>query len=319
MIDDLRAKLSNASGQSVSVAVVFIDVRGFTSFADERESSDTAIYLSSMYHKVISEYFPNASYAKPTGDGMLIIFELGNNREKVVELVQSLIEDSVRLARGFAKIVQDDVLINFPVPSHLGIGMTRGSATKIVADGEVIDYSGRCLNVAARLMDAARPSGLVLCDSFAERLIGEELRDQFVKEDVYLKGLPDHTYEIWYLSPEVTISSGLKVPASGEVWFNDDEITFTHQEVISLGEAFHFVLPVIPAPGRLARVSATWQTYKDGVPLRNQSSFEMFDAEITTLADGAHAYVSDLARLASRLETDSVPVEEEITFTTGII
>lgn len=318
MIQELQEKLSKAIGQSVSVAVVFLDIRGFTSFADERESSDTAIYLAAMYSKVLCNYFPLASYAKPTGDGLLIIVELDNDREHVIQLMHSLIEQSVKLAREFKDIVKEDVLIHFTVPSYLGIGITRGSATKIVADEEVIDYSGRCLNVAARLMDAARPSGVVLSDAFAERLLGDELRGQFEKEDVYLKGIQDRTYEVFYLNPEVTISSGLKAPSSGEVWFRDDELTFTHQEVKTMGAGFNFKLPVTPAAGRTGRVSANWQAYESGAALRNQSWYQNFDADIVTLADGAYAYVSDFTDLISSLEAESVPLDEEITFTPGI-
>ena len=65
------------------------------------------------------------------------------------------------LVEAFGQITANDFMINFPVPQRLGVGVARGTATRLASGGQVLDYTGRCLNLAARLMDKARPYGVV--------------------------------------------------------------------------------------------------------------------------------------------------------------
>ena len=54
---ELKGLLPSAKGESRLVVVVFLDVRGFSSFAKIAESSEAALFLRSMYVKILVQLF----------------------------------------------------------------------------------------------------------------------------------------------------------------------------------------------------------------------------------------------------------------------
>jgi class 3 adenylate cyclase len=193
---NFRDQLKNAEGKSRHVVVIFLDVRGFSSFAGIAESTDTAEFLKSVYLRILDHYFVEPDFFKPTGDGLLLIY--GYSRETLTEAVRSAVDRSLKLIEDFPTICDDDPMINFEVPRRLGIGLSRGSATAL-ADGEVmLDFSGRPLNLASRLMDLARPSGVVFDESFGAELLEDPIGDRFTEDEAYIKGIaesePLHVY-----------------------------------------------------------------------------------------------------------------------------
>ena len=207
MTNGLVDLLRTARGESCQVIAVFVDVRGFSSFAGVAESTDTAQFLRTIYSKILEDYFPTADFVKPTGDGLMLIRELDPEAEKVIEEVQHWVQASLSLVADFPTLTDDDVLLNVPVPAHIGIGVARGSATKLIGQGDTtIDYSGRCLNLAARLMDLSRPEGVVFHDRHATALLGSTVDAMFM-EQVYVKGIDD--------------TSPLTIHASTGLWNNN--------------------------------------------------------------------------------------------------
>jgi class 3 adenylate cyclase len=175
--------LGTARAETCQVVATFLDIRGFSTFSAQGESFDSALYLRSAFSTILSQ-FPDAVFFKPTGDGLLLIHELPVNAQQVPEIVSSILVRSLALVESFGQITSDDFMINFPVPQKLGVGVARGSATRLVSDGGVLDYTGRCLNLAARLMDKARPSGVVFADSHAKYLLTPELALRFSDDAV---------------------------------------------------------------------------------------------------------------------------------------
>ena len=57
---------------------------------------------------------------------------------------------------------------------HSLIGISRGTVCRLVSKGKTLDYSGRVVNLASRLMDDARPSGVVFDASVGIDLLSEE-------------------------------------------------------------------------------------------------------------------------------------------------
>ena len=57
----LKSLLPRAKGESRLVVVVFLDVRGFSSFAKMAESSEAALLLRSIYIRILDDYFPAAT------------------------------------------------------------------------------------------------------------------------------------------------------------------------------------------------------------------------------------------------------------------
>jgi class 3 adenylate cyclase len=247
MTDDLRDLLRDADGQSRHVIVVFLDVRGFSSFARIAESTDTAEFLKSAYLRILDEYFPDAEFVKPTGDGLLLIY--GYSRESLTDSVRQALERSVRLVEGFPTLCDPDPMVNFAVPQRLGIGLSRGSATAIVSSsGSPVDYSGRPLNLASRLMDLARPAGVVFDESFGFDLLTPELQSRFTEESAYVKGLAEaDPLRVYVLDGHTKVPDLNKSPLGRYESFTETPETISFKEFNERGPRFRNSLTFEPA------------------------------------------------------------------------
>lgn len=184
-----RRALKKAQGRSEQVIVVFVDVRGFSAFSGNHDSADIALYVRRLFLSLIEEHFPGADYHKSTGDGMLIIYPY---KEKTLDkIAKQVIQSALGLYVGFAGIASADNMITFDVPQACGIGINRGTVCCIESAGETIDYSGHVLNLAARLMDLARPEGIVMHASLGN-MIPEEFKDTFQISSVYVRGIAEN-------------------------------------------------------------------------------------------------------------------------------
>src|SRR5450756_3001508 len=94
MHNELRQLLRTASGESEFVLAVNVDFRGFSSFF--ADSSQAAAFLSYVYTKILDEYFPEHSFFKPTGDGLLLVRPL--DRDSVADVVVQSIDAAQRLS-----------------------------------------------------------------------------------------------------------------------------------------------------------------------------------------------------------------------------
>jgi hypothetical protein len=129
--------------------------------------------------------------------------------------VNRAVTQSIRLVEEFATFTDGDEMINFDVPHDLGIGLARGAATALVSDGKVLDYSGRPLNLASRLMDIARPSGIVFDESLGLKLLSPDVGARFVAEQVYVKGLAEsEPMTVYRLASRVAVTAFYKRPLS---------------------------------------------------------------------------------------------------------
>jgi class 3 adenylate cyclase len=186
---EFRELLHIAEGQAKRVVVVFLDVREFSTFAGIAESTDTAEFLKSIYLRILDQYFPEASFFKPTGDGLLILSSY--ERDNLKQALTGAVATSIKLVEEFPRLCDDDPMINFEVPGKLGVGISRGSATCLEAGDKILDYSGRPLNLAARLMDLARPSGIVIDGKFGYDLLPKAVQERFTKDFAHIKGLAE--------------------------------------------------------------------------------------------------------------------------------
>jgi class 3 adenylate cyclase len=167
----LKELLVKAVGVSEFVVAINLDVRGFSSFAKLAESSEAALFLKRVYLRILDEFFADASFFKPTGDGLLII--MSYTEDTLQKVMKESVESALRAVEQFPSLCVDDPMINFTVPTKLGAGMARGAATRLTSQEKILDYSGRPLNLASRLMDLARPKGVVFDNSFGIALLPE--------------------------------------------------------------------------------------------------------------------------------------------------
>ncbi len=120
---EFRKLLEKATGASRTVLVVNADVRDFSVFSTKVESSDIALYIKRLYIKLIDEYFSNAAFYKPTGDGLLIVIPY--DEETLQKTIAQTLRSCFRLLDKFGTLCTKDPMINFPVPQNIGIGLSR--------------------------------------------------------------------------------------------------------------------------------------------------------------------------------------------------
>jgi class 3 adenylate cyclase len=167
------------------ITVVFLDLRGFTAFAEVAEPEEVMGVLGEYYRttgKIVLEYEGTLEHF--TGDGMTILFNdplpIANPAERAVRMALAVREGIGRMAENWAKRGYE---------LSLGIGIAQGYATigAVGFEGRW-DYSaiGTVTNLAARLCGEAA-GGEVLV---AQRVFAgvETLVDAEPTEALALKG-----------------------------------------------------------------------------------------------------------------------------------
>jgi class 3 adenylate cyclase len=200
----LHDALKKARGESQYVVVVFADIRGFSQFSEAHDSVEVATYVSKVYLRLIETFaeVTERAFFKSTGDGLLMVFPFEEAQFETI--FQSLIRNCLDVHDSFKGLLANARVINFETPAAIGFGITRGAACALVSDnaGEdfVIDYSGHRLNLAARLQDLARPSGVVIEGSKDVELLDDETRKRFKSASVYVRSVAQTTpIKIWHL------------------------------------------------------------------------------------------------------------------------
>src|SRR5207244_2249500 len=167
------------------VTVVFLDLRGFTSFAETSEP-DEVMGVLSEYHaemgRLILEH--EGTLERFTGAGMMIFFNdpltVDNPAERAIRMALAMRACVTNLAQGWRKR-------GFEL--DFGVGLAKGYATigAIGFEGRW-DYGaiGTVTNLAARLCGEAKPGQVLI----SNRMVGtvEELVDVEPVGELSLKG-----------------------------------------------------------------------------------------------------------------------------------
>ncbi|HXN14981.1 MAG TPA: adenylate/guanylate cyclase domain-containing protein, partial [Usitatibacter sp.] len=177
------------------ITVVFLDLRGFTSFAESAEPEEVMAALAefhrAMGHRIL-EF--QGTLERFTGDGLMVFFNdplpLHQPARRAVEMAFAMQEDVLKLSAQWKK--KGYVL-------GLGIGISQGYATvgAIGFEGR-IDYGaiGTVTNIANRLCDLAE-AGHVLV---SQRVFAEVEESVFAEDmgEVALHGFgrPVHAFRL---------------------------------------------------------------------------------------------------------------------------
>lgn len=313
----LRDLLVRAEGRSEFVIVVFVDVRGFTRFSQTHESPDTAMFIKRFYLKLLNDYFPEASFCSPTGDGLMMIFPY--DEQSLPQVSGAVLDACVRCLSDFSMMFTGDPMINFEVPQNIGFGVARGTACCLHAtedDGhdEAIDYSGHLLNQARALVDLARPSGIVVDGGFRAEMIPESLVGDFERQLIYLPVVAEsEPVEVFIQKDFVRLPASARKPILEKPWK-------THHSVVNIaqlgaiGDTYAVVLPTQVDPAEEVTVTMVTPAMRNGHEIQGFSvehSFESFDVS----NKARRALVSlDLKRALRLLETNSVPTDCDVSF-----
>ena len=296
-----------------------IDVRGFTEFGKKVESPDTAMFIKRVYMTIIDEYILGTSYYKPAGDGLLVIIPYDEWTLK--DRARDTVKWCLALHKKFSRICKNDRMINFPVPDKIGIGLCRGPVTKIVAGKTILDYSGTVLNVASRLMDIARPSGIVFDEGFDLNLLYPNTRKLFGKERVYIKGIAEHKpMPIFYTSQDTRIAPSYKKPL-GSVKWDTEKHSYLFKEIIACGSRFIYDLKKEPLdPGQL-KVKVTYPVVRSGRRKKDLVAYADFNSYKFDTEAGQPFVEMDFDALREKLTSkgvrDNMPVEIKIIYPTA--
>jgi class 3 adenylate cyclase len=168
------------------ITVVFLDLRGFTAFAETAEPEEVMGVLRE-YHAEMGKLilYWEGTLERFTGDGMMIFFNdptpVPDPAERAVRMAAAMRERVAELAIGWKKTGFD---LDF------GIGIAHGYATlgAIGFEGRV-DYGaiGTVTNLAARLCSEAKPGQVLVTArvlTTVEALVAAEQVD-----DLSLKGI----------------------------------------------------------------------------------------------------------------------------------
>ena len=162
------------------ITVVFLDLRGFTAFAESAEPEEVMAALSEFHRAMgrrILEY--QGTLERFTGDGLMVFFNdplpLHQPAKRAVEMAFVMQEDVLKLSAEWIKKGYS---------LGLGIGISQGYATVGAIGFEArIDYGaiGTVTNLANRLCDLAEPGHILV----SQRVFAE------VEESVFAEDLGD--------------------------------------------------------------------------------------------------------------------------------
>jgi adenylate cyclase len=177
------------------ITVVFVDLRGFTAFAETAEPEEVMAVLRE-YHAQMGQLVLSheGTLERFTGDGMMIFFNdpvvVDDASERAVRMAAAMRARVAELAVRWRKLGYD---LDF------GIGIAQGYATlgAIGFEGRW-DYGaiGSVTNLAARLCAEARPGQILISRRVYAAV--EELVDATPVGELALKGFsrPIPTYEV---------------------------------------------------------------------------------------------------------------------------
>jgi class 3 adenylate cyclase len=183
------------------ITVVFLDLRGFTAFAETAEPEEVMGVLRE-YHAAMGEVIlaHEGTLERFTGDGMMIFF---NDPVPIPDAHARAVRMAVEMRQRVAGLLERWRKRGFEL--DFGVGIAHGYATI-----GAIGFEGRCdygaigtvTNLAARLCGEARPGQILV----SRRLLGlvEDLVDAEPVGDLTLKGFarPVPTFSVRALRQE---------------------------------------------------------------------------------------------------------------------
>lgn len=309
--------LPDAEGSSCWVVAMFIDVRDFSSFATEVESVQTALFLKRLYLKLIQTHLADAAFIKPTGDGLMAIFE--HSERDVIARCNDVLTKAVAIIEEYPTMFAEDEVLNFQLPKHIGIGLARGAATKLRTTSRTLDYSGRPLNLAARLMDLARPKGVVFDESFGPQLLEADLSARFKGGKAYIKGIAElKPMTVFVAKSWSAIPRSAQTPIGKFEWFKEPIEKVKFKDLEPRGNHAHRLgrYPAFPDEVR-ARISHRAITKSGAQSMSGVHVVSDMPVKFEDLGEGPTARI-DYRRVRADLEKEGVkstwPVEIAVSY-----
>jgi class 3 adenylate cyclase len=152
LTERVLAEGTDLRGEDVEVSVLFLDVRGFTGFAERAAAREVVAALNTLYEHVVPVIARHGGHAnKFLGDGLLAVF--GAPERHADHAARA-----VAAAREIARVVGDRP----PGELRVGVGVNTGRVVVgTIGGGGRRDFTviGDPVNTAARVQAATRETG----------------------------------------------------------------------------------------------------------------------------------------------------------------
>jgi adenylate cyclase len=162
------------------VTILFVDIRGFTSYADRTTASQAVEFLNEFFEVVVPVVSSHDGWVRQLlGDGLLAVFGAGGHADA---------------ALGAGRAMLAAVESRFGERCRIGVGLNSGLVLRgTIGTDEHTEVAviGDPVNVAARVQDATRDLGEPLLLSEATRLLLDTDHPELEpRGSVSLKGKP---------------------------------------------------------------------------------------------------------------------------------
>ena len=181
------------------VIVLFVDIRGFTSWSSDIEAFEHIDEFISSFSETINKVFPDDWSVKMLGDGAMVLKELPEaegdsdikgKKSKHTRLLSQILGKIDKVESLFNKLCQSFSLYGYRTDLPLGWGLVRGIAKRVNGD-----FVGANINKCSRLCHIARPFGIVIdSDDFPE--IPKKSPYNFLKQVRRLEGIANEV-DVW--------------------------------------------------------------------------------------------------------------------------
>jgi len=176
------AEGTDLRGETVDASILFLDVRGFTTFAESAAASEVVARLNALYETAVPVILDHGGHAnKFIGDGLLAVF---GAPERHADHAGRAVAAAFEIARLVREGVAGDL--------HIGIGVNSGSVVVgTIGGGGRRDFTviGDAVNTAARVEAATRLTGDdILITETTLRALGTDAHGFEERPSVPLKG-----------------------------------------------------------------------------------------------------------------------------------
>lgn len=186
-------------GEEVDVTIMFVDVRGFTAFAEGRPAPEVVAVLNRLFSRIVPVvHDAGGRVDKFVGDGLLAVF--GAPRKAADHADRAL-----AAAVSIAEIAQGELSIGIGLNSGRVVAGNVGGAGRL--EFSVI---GDVVNTAARVEEATRLTGdaILLAESTRERLT-RAWPTLAERPDIELKGKAEPVVLYAYQGDGTEVGSGM--------------------------------------------------------------------------------------------------------------
>jgi class 3 adenylate cyclase len=164
LADRVIAEGTSIAGEETDVTVFFLDIRGFTAFAERAGAAEAVARLNQFYELVVPVIVEHGGHAnKFVGDGLLAVFGAPDTLD---DQADRCVAASLAIARKVEEHDEGRVSI--------GIGVNSGSVVAgTVGGGGRVEFTviGDVVNTAARVEEATRQTGDVILITAATRAL----------------------------------------------------------------------------------------------------------------------------------------------------